>query len=47
MQNHTDFKLRLFDEVMTLIGESFQTVTMSQHARVLLDSGRLKRTALS
>jgi hypothetical protein len=47
MRTSTDFKLRLFDEVMTLITESFETVTMTQHARVLLDSGRLKRTSLS
>ena len=47
MRMPTDFKLRLFDEVMTLIGDSFETVTMSAHARVLLDSGRLKRTSLS
>jgi peptidoglycan/xylan/chitin deacetylase (PgdA/CDA1 family) len=47
MRAPTDFKLRLFDEVMTLIGDSFETVTMTEHARVLLDSGRLKRTSLS
>jgi len=47
MRTTTDFKLRLFDEVMTLIRESFHTVTMTEHARVLLGNGRLKRTSLS
>jgi hypothetical protein len=47
MRAPTDFKLRLFDEVIGLIGESFQTVTMSEHARVLLGKGRLKTMSLS
>ena len=40
-------QIALFDEVMGLITESFETVTMSEHARVLLGNGRLKRMSLS
>ncbi len=47
MQASTDFKLRLFDEVMGELKESFQPVTMQEHARVLLDGGRLKQASLS
>jgi hypothetical protein len=46
MQASTDFKLRLFDEVLQLIAETFRPVTMRQHARVLLDSGHLKVASL-
>ena len=37
---------RLFDEVVGLIKQSFEPVTMREHARVLLDGGRLKTTTL-
>jgi hypothetical protein len=47
MDATTDFKLRLFDDVILLIKESFEPVTMREHARVLLDGGRLKRLSLS
>jgi hypothetical protein len=47
MRAPTDRKLRLFDEVIGLIADSFETVTMSEHARVLLGNGRLKRMSLS
>jgi len=47
MQASTDFKLRLFDEVAALLKDAFQPVTMQEHARVLLDGGRLKQTTLS
>jgi hypothetical protein len=46
MQATTDFKLRLFDEVMGMIEDEFRPVTMGHHARVLLDSGHLKITSL-
>jgi len=46
MSEMTDDKLRLFDEVIALIKQSFEPVTMGEHARVLLDGGRLKTRAL-
>jgi len=46
MSARTDDKLRLFDDVMNLIKESFEPVTMAEHARVLLDGGRLKTATL-
>ena len=46
MNARTDDKLRLFDEVVGLIKQSFEPVTMREHARVLLDGGRLKTTSL-
>jgi hypothetical protein len=46
MSSRTDDKLRLFDEVVGLIKQSFEPVTMRDHARVLLDGGRLKTTTL-
>jgi peptidoglycan/xylan/chitin deacetylase (PgdA/CDA1 family) len=46
MSAKTDDKLRLFDEVVGLIKASFEPVTMREHARVLLDNGRLKTSTL-
>ena len=46
MNARTDDKLRLFDDVIALIKESFEPVTMREHARVLLDGGRLKTATL-
>jgi peptidoglycan/xylan/chitin deacetylase (PgdA/CDA1 family) len=46
MSERTDDKLRLFDEVIALIKQSFEPVTMGEHARVLLDGGRLKTRVL-
>jgi hypothetical protein len=46
MNARTDDKLRLFDEVIGLVKQSFSPVTMGEHARVLLDNGRLKTTSL-
>jgi peptidoglycan/xylan/chitin deacetylase (PgdA/CDA1 family) len=46
MSSRTDDKLRLFDEVVGLIKQSFEPVTMREHARVLLDGGRLKTATL-
>jgi peptidoglycan/xylan/chitin deacetylase (PgdA/CDA1 family) len=47
MNATTDDKLRLFDEVIALIKRTFEPVTMEEHARVLLDGGRLKTASLS
>ena len=46
MNERTEDKLRLFDEVIALIKQSFEPVTMAEHARVLLDGGRLKTATL-
>jgi peptidoglycan-N-acetylglucosamine deacetylase len=46
MNETTDDKLRLLDEVIVLIKQSFEPVTMGEHARVLLDGGRLKTATL-
>ena len=46
MNERTDDKLRLIDEVIALIKQSFEPVTMAEHARVLLDGGRLKTATL-
>jgi hypothetical protein len=47
MNATTDDKLRLFDEVIALIKQTFEPVTMEEHAKVLLDGGRLKTASLS
>jgi peptidoglycan/xylan/chitin deacetylase (PgdA/CDA1 family) len=46
MDTPTDAKLGLFDEVVGLIQQSFEPVTMREQARVLLDGGRLKTSSL-
>jgi len=46
MNANTDDKLLLFDEVIGLIKESFEPVTMKDYARVLLDGGRLATATL-
>jgi hypothetical protein len=47
MNAKTDDKLLLFDEVMGLIKQSFEPVTMKDYAqRVLLDGGRLASATL-
>jgi hypothetical protein len=46
MNAATHEKLRLFDEVIGLIKQTFDPITMGEHARVLLDGGRLKTTSL-
>lgn len=40
MQLTTDFKLRLFDEVITSLKRHFEPVTMEQHARAVLAKAR-------
>jgi hypothetical protein len=47
MQMTTDHKLELLDEALASITRAFQPVTMREHARVLLDGGRLRTAPLS